>query len=178
MKWVAAQQAPQAETQAAECAVTLDGFDHVFGTGGVKAASGRNHGGDPSLISTKDEDQLIAQNGLRRDPAGGLGGVRRSLCASQLHRSITLRKARTSSGKGAFSAARRGLSTMSHFAARPARWRRKASRSLRLIRLRTTAPPTARGTVSPNRGPPSGTGSGRARQKAANSGLETRKPWS
>src|SRR4029077_13430245 len=44
------------------------------------------------------------------------------------------------------------------------------------MRLRSTLPPTARGTVRPRRAkaPPAGL----ARQKAANSGPETRVPWS
>jgi len=69
---------------------------------------------------------------------------------------------------------------MSHWGSSFAWCRRNASRKRRLMRFRSTLPPIARGTVSPNRAreriwpPPSW----RARQKAANSGQETRVPWS
>ena len=59
-----------------------------------------------------------------------------------------LSSARSISAKGALSAARRGLMTMSHCGPNSARCSRNASRRRRLIRLRTTAPPIARGTVS------------------------------
>ena len=84
---------------------------------------------------------------------------------------------RSSSAKGASRAVRRGLSTMSHPGSSSAQCSRKASRNRRLIRFRTTLPPRARGTVRPSRAVEFGS-SGRARQNAANSGAETRVPWS
>lgn len=66
---------------------------------------------------------------------------------------------------------------MSQRGSSSARCRRKASRKRRLMRFRSTLPPIARGTVSPNRARQP-TPSGLARQKAANSGPETRVPWS
>ncbi len=64
---------------------------------------------------------------------------------------------------------------MSHRGSSSARCRRNASRKRRLMRFRTTLPPIARGTVSPNRAL---SWLGRARQKAANNGPDTRLPWS
>jgi hypothetical protein len=63
MKWVAAGEAAKAEPHAAEGAVTLDRFDHVFGARGMEAAGGRNHRGDPSLIDTKGAYKKVARNG-------------------------------------------------------------------------------------------------------------------
>jgi len=91
--------------------------------------------------------------------------------------SITFPSARSSSAKGAASAVRRGLMTMSHFGLSSIRCKRNASRIRRLMRFRTTLPPIARGTVSPNRGPGLWS-SALAKQNAANSGPETRLPWS
>ena len=70
---------------------------------------------------------------------------------------------------------------MSHLGLRSARCSRNASRKRRLIRLRTTLPPMARGTVSPSLATDfalSGRSLSRARQNAANNGPETRVPWS
>jgi hypothetical protein len=68
---------------------------------------------------------------------------------------------------------------MSHFGANSVRCKRKASRIRRLIRFRSTDPPIARGTVSPNLAPVrEASVSGRARQKAANIGLVRRTPLS
>ena len=81
------------------------------------------------------------------------------------------------SGNDAPRAARRGLTTMSHWLPISERCSRNASRMRRLMRLRTTDPPIARGTVSPRRAELRA-GSGRARQNAANKGLERRIPLS
>ncbi len=80
------------------------------------------------------------------------------------------------SENGAANAARLGLRTISHCDPNSARCFRKASRSRRLIRFRTTAPPMARGTVRPSLA----LSPGRvvARQNAAKIGLETRMPLS
>jgi hypothetical protein len=85
--------------------------------------------------------------------------------------------ARSISGNDAPKAARRGLTTMSHCRPISARCSRNASRIRRLMRLRTTDPPIARGTVSPRRADLRA-GSGRARQNAANKGPERRIPLS
>jgi hypothetical protein len=78
------------------------------------------------------------------------------------------------------SAVRRGLSTISHRGLSSPRCRRNASRKRRLIRFRSTLPPIAFGTVSPNRASESSllAPPGRARQNAAKSGPEMRVPWS
>ena len=70
-----------------------------------------------------------------------------------LHCWITFRSALSRSANGAASAVRRGLSTISQRGLSSARCRRNASRKRRLMRFRTTLPPIARGTVSPNAGP-------------------------
>ena len=115
-------------------------------------------------------EQLVRPDDANRD-----GARHRYL---PLHFSITFLSARSRSANGAESAVRRGLSTMSHRGSNSARCRRNASRKRRLMRFRTTLPPIARGTVSPNRAAQPSLPSGRARQKAANKGPETRVPWS
>jgi|SRR5579872_1451274 len=126
----------------------------------MKAARRRQQGRD---------NQLVGPNETDRDHARQF--------YLPLHCSITFLTARSRSVKGAARAVRRGLMMMSHSGLSFARCRRNASRKRRLMRFRTTLPPIARGTVSPNRGlqplP-----SSRARQKAANKGPETRLPWS
>ena len=67
---------------------------------------------------------------------------------------------------------------MSHWGLSVVRCIRNASRIRRLMRFRTTLPPIAFGTVSPNRATPPVWSPCRARQKAANKGPETRLPWS
>jgi len=132
-------------------AICLDGLDHVFRTGRMKTAGGRQHRRDPSSVHT--------QHRQRQCP----------------HFSTIFPIPRSISTKGASSAARRGLITISHCAPNSLLWSRNASRILRLIRFRTTAFPNARGTVVPIRGPEE---SFRLRQKAANIGQVTRIPLS
>ena len=90
---------------------------------------------------------------------------------------INFPSARSISGNDAPRAARRGLTTISHWHPISERCIRKAARMRRLMRLRTTDPPIARGTVSPRRAELRA-GSGRARQNAANKGPERRIPLS
>ena len=158
---MAARQAAQAQAEAFQHTVFFDGVLHIFRTSGMKTARRWQQGRD---------DQLIASNQTDRDHAGQLH--------LPLHFSITFLRARSRSVKGAASAVRRGLMTISHFGLSSVRCRRNASRIRRLMRFRTTLPPMARGTVSPNRGAQLLVSSGRARQKAANRGPETRVPWS
>ena len=75
----------------------------------------------------------------------------------------------------ASSALRRGLMTMDHWGFNRSRDRRTASRTRRLMRLRTTAFPSARGVVKPICGP---SGSVSRTQKAANRDPEIRVPLS
>jgi hypothetical protein len=161
MERMAARQAAQAKADALQHAVLFDGVLHIFRTSRMKTARRWQQGRD---------DQLIASNQTDRDHARQLH--------LPLHFSITFLRARSRSVKGAASAVRRGLMTMSHFGLSSVRCRRNASRIRRLMRFRTTLPPMARGTVSPNRGAQLLVSSGRARQKAANRGPETRVPWS
>ena len=69
----------------------------------------------------------------------------------------------------------RGLMTISHPAPTRSRRGRTASRTRRLIRLRTTAPPRARGQVNPTRTPPPVVF---RKQKAENKGPENFAPLS
>ena len=78
-------------------------------------------------------------------------------------------------GTGASIALRRGLKTIDHSGLNCSRCRRTASRTRRLIRLRTTALPSARGVVKPILGPPA---CGSRTQNAAKKGLEKREPLS
>jgi hypothetical protein len=160
MERMAARKSAQAHADAFPYAVLFDGVLHIFRTGGMKAARRGKQGRNDQFV---DPDQSNGDDAWQR--------------YLLLHCSITFLTARSSSVKGAVSAVRRGLSTMSHSGLSFARCRRNASRKRRLMRFRTTLPPIALGTVSPNRGlqplPFS-----RARQKAANKGPETRLPWS
>src|ERR1700690_717583 len=158
MKGVAAQKASDSHGRPPENSIFLNGLSHILRARRMKAAGGRQGWGNPSLIQTKSTHHQV-------------------LYYSGPHLSITLRSARSISEKGASRAARRGLTTISHCAPNSARWRRKASRKRRLRRLRTTAPPMARGTVRPKRalGLPEPVC---ARQNAANKGPERRKPLS
>jgi len=158
-------------------------LDHVLRAGGMKTAGRGQQRRDPSLVDTKPADNkclhlffvvLRSVTLVRSFVSDGSNPG----CISQ--RANTFISAFWTSAKLAPAAARRGLRTMSQGSTRLARCNRKASRSRRLMRLRTTAPPSARVAVTPSRGP-EGNGcfaESRARQNAANNGPDTRKPWS
>lgn len=76
-------------------------------------------------------------------------------------------------GHGASINARRGLMTMSHLGAILDKRILTASRSLRFMRFRFTAFPSARGSVKPMRGPSTRSWGSK---KAVNSEPETRVP--
>ncbi len=150
-------QAAQAHAYTPPDPVLLDGFSHVLRTRRMKTASRRQQRRDRQLVDSQQAD---------RHPI-----------YLPLHFWITLLMPCSRSAKGASRAARRGLRTMSHTGSSSPRCSRNASRKRRLILFRTTLPPIALGTVRPNRGPDLSP-SGRAKQKAANNGPETRVPWS
>jgi hypothetical protein len=164
----------------------FDRLDHVLRASGMKTAGRGQQRRDPSLIDTKSADNkcphllsvVLVSVAVRPATlvrsfvsAGSNPG-----CISQ--RANTFISAFWTSAKLAPAAARRGLRTMSQGATRLARCNRKASRSRRLMRLRTTAPPSARVAVTPSRGPEGSACfvESRARQNAANNGPDTRKP--
>ena len=164
MERMAARQSAQAHADALPHTMLFDGVLHIFRTGRMKTARRGKQGRDHELVTPNEP---------------GSDRARQAYFPLQclLQCSITFLRARSSSVKGAASAVRRGLITISHWGLRFVRCRRNASRIRRLMRFRTTLPPIALGTVRPKRGlqplP-----SSRARQKAANSGPETRLPWS
>jgi len=170
MKRVAFRQTLHPHPEPARRSMGFHGFDHVLRAGGMKTAPRRQQRRDPSLIDTQSAENKCPNH--RCDCSGW-----------DPHLAITFKSARSTSAKLATVAARRGLTTISQPAARLVRCNRKASRSRRLIRLRTTAPPSARVAVTPSREPGGGSRSpdsapARARQNAASNGLDTRKPWS
>src|SRR6185312_8747309 len=105
--------------------VFLNGFHHVLGAGGVKAAGRRQERRDKTLIAAKQHHYC------------------------SLHRVNTRAVSRHSSWKGASRTERLGLNTIDQFGRSNDSWERTAARMRRLIRLRTTALPNARGTVNP-----------------------------
>jgi hypothetical protein len=150
-QWMAARQTAQPHPDSFPTSVALDRLAHVVRTRRVEAAGGGQQRRDTNLVYAQNPDQDPSQRRKRRSTSA------------------------RSSGKGAFSAFLRGLMTMDHCGFNRSRCKRTASRTLRLIRLRTTALPRARGTVNPIRGPSAA--SDRSRN-AAKSGPECRAPWS
>src|SRR5579864_8824405 len=116
MKRMTAQQAPCPHPDAARDSVLFDGLQHVFRAGRVIPASRGQTRRDPSLIDT--------QKGQRTAHGASLSFEncrrRAALCAIKKgqgpHFSISLSNARSISENGAVSAARRGLTTISHWA--------------------------------------------------------------
>src|SRR5579862_4672894 len=129
MKWMAAQQAAGTHPNAARGSILIDGFQHVFRTGGMETAGRRQKRRHEALVAFQDDDYDFAH------------------CVTS--RSTSRRR----SSVEAVSAVRRGLMTISHSGANS--WSRTLSISrIRLfIRFRMTAFPKARGRVKPKRGP-------------------------
>jgi hypothetical protein len=151
MKRMTSRQTPQSHPHPFGRAVSLDSFTHIVRTGRVKAARRGQPGG---------HTKLIYADGPRYDPLQRRNRRSTSRCSSCVEASNALR---------------RGLMTMDHWGFNRSRWKRTASRTRRLIRLRTTAFPRARGVVNPMCGP---SGSVSRTQKAANRDPEKRVPWS
>ncbi len=169
MKWVAAANAFQTFAQSSPHAVFFNCLHHVHRTRRLIPAGRKQQRREPSLIDTQRADYSS-----RRDSAARVRGA--NVIHETLHFSITLASARSRSANGARIAALRGLMTTSQLTAvHSARCSRKADRNLLLMRLRVTAPPKARGTVSPRR-TPSVSPPSRAKQNAANKGPDTRVP--
>ena len=122
--------------------IFFNGFHHVFGAGGIKAAGGRQERRDKLLIAAKHGHYC------------------------SLHRINTRAVSRHRSGKDASRTERRGLNTMNRLGRSKKSWDRAAARIRRLMRLRTTALPKARGTVKPTFAGSSGSPT-RWRQNAA-----------
>src|SRR5579859_6836006 len=148
LKRMAASQTLDAHPAAALYAIPFHRLAHIFGTGWMIAAGGGKPRRQKSLIQPQRGDYELLQ------------------------RRKTFSTSRIRSAKGEPIAARRGLKIISHSGfSRSSRWR-TASRTRLLIRLRTTAPPSDRGSVKPIRGPGGPSASSRRAQNAANNGLE------
>ena len=145
---MAAGQALQAQPDALRRTVVLNGLHHVFGTGGVEAASGRQQGRDPALVRAEQHQQ---------------------------HLSISLPISRSTCSQGAVRAPRRRFITIHQDGASRQKFRRRHSLTRRFMRLRPTAFPKARGVVKPTRAP---SPAGLRQQKAAKHDPVTRNPSS
>ncbi len=129
--------------------VSLNRLAHVVRARRIKAASRRKKRRDPGFIKPQDKNQGPAH--------------RRNMRSTSFSSSV----------KGADITERRGLITMDHCGLNWWSLLRTASRTRRLMRLRTTALPSARGTVKPIRGPAA---SGSHIQKATKNCPENRLP--
>lgn len=153
---VAAGKTFQSQPAAAPYAEALNGFARIIRAGRIEAAGGRQEGGHSSLVYAQNADQGLPDS-----------------IPEQRRKSFMTSCCRV--GKGQSMDERRGLITMDHGEPSWPSPRRTASRKRRLMRLRTTAGPSARGTVKPMRGPAE---SGSSKQNAAKKGPATREPRS
>src|SRR5690348_6585240 len=132
----------QAKPNTAQHTVVLDRIEHVFRASRPVTASGGEK---------RRYKHLVAFEGRDHD---------------YLHRAKTFPTSRHKSSKGASSTLRRGLKTIAQPAAAASNWRRTASRIRRFKRFRSTALPSARGTVKPKRAGAAASSS-RCKQKTA-----------
>ena len=132
VKRVTPAQPLQSHPYAAYYPVLCNGFTHVLRASWVISAGRRQERRNKELVPSQEDDQDC------------------------LHRANIRPTSRHKSSNGASKTERRGLKTTDQFAGRPSNCERTACRIRRLIRLRCTAFPTARGTVKPKR---EGTGS-------------------
>ncbi len=144
MQWMAAQQPQHTPPNAAQHAVFVDRFYHVFRTSGRKPARRRQVGRYETFVKTQSSDYGF------------------------LHCATNRSTSRRSSSTGAKIAGRRGLITISHSGPTSDSRTRSASRIRRFTRFRNTAFPKARGTVNPSLGPPLGSRSTRRQNAAKN----------
>lgn len=148
-KWMAAQQSPRGFQASTDRAVTLDGLGSVFRTGGDVSAGRQEQRRDQPLVRSQQQKQEPAHHDF---PAAGFGLP----AADSMYLRITWNARATSCSISTNSVLRMfflGLITTSTANGNSARCCRMASRVLRLIRLRSTAPPSTRPTVVPIRGP-------------------------
>jgi hypothetical protein len=156
MKRMTTRQPAQSHPHAPDRSVPFHRFSHVTRTTRIEAARRGEQWGKRDLIQSQRPDHEPLQRWKRRSTS------------------------RCSSGKGALRAFNRGLMTMDHCGFSRSNVKRTASRNRRLMRLRMTAGPSARGTVRPMRGPEqvSRRSNPSRKQKAVNKGLDTREPRS
>src|ERR1700693_2252740 len=144
--------------------IAFDGLHRVFGAGRNIAAGRRKDRRDSPLISSQqvqhdDFSELVhirhqALGCLLPEPRFKSAGdvLSESFCSMTTKARLT---SLTTVLKSTVSNAFFGLMTTSAFAPASGRVSRTASRKRRFIRLRCTAPPSARPTVNPLRGPES-----------------------
>ena len=149
-KGMAAQQASCGQCGPAKHAVALDSFHGVFRAGRHEATGMRKQRRNESLIAPQDklEGQLH------------FCSITRARCAANRSPRAT---SSISSAKGKVSTLLRGLKTTSTGPSHACAEDRTASRMRRLIRLRSTDPPSTLPTVSPTRGPLPASGPSRRR---------------
>src|SRR5208337_2048529 len=149
-KGLAAQQSSGGEQAPANDSMTLDCLHRVLRTRGHESAGVGQHWRDESLIATQHElDHLL------------------HFCSAVRARCAANRKARatssTKSEKGKPNTLFRGLNTTSTPPSHAPHESRTASRIFRLMRLRSTDPPSTLPTVNPTRGPAPASGPSRRR---------------
>jgi len=136
---MAAQQPRGRQQASANNAVALDGLNRILRAGGNEAAGMRQHGRDNSLITPQYELHRLLH-----------------FCSPVRARCAASRRARvtsfTNSAKGILPTLFRGLNTTSMGPSQAWADNRTASRIRRLMRLRSTAPPSTLPTVNPTRG--------------------------
>ena len=124
----------------------LNRFHGVYRAGGMKAAGGREHRGNQTLVELQDGDEEVSHgaSGGRSSIVGASGRL-----ASRRWSSFST--FRSTSAQGASSKALRGLKTRSKPYGKRSLLSLTHSRNRRLMRLRATALPKARGQVKPKR---------------------------
>ena len=142
---MAAEKAPESEGRAAPRAMHGDGADGVFGASGLKAASagaeGMQHRRQRALVDPKQGDEDAAHCDHRPG------------CAARAASARAWERIRTTSassfGNSRVRTPRRGCRMRSEAGGSRSTWRRMASRSRRLMRLRSCAFPRTLPAVNP-----------------------------
>jgi hypothetical protein len=165
-KRMTAQDAEDSHPSTSHCTIALDGLHRIFGAGRQVSAGPRQQGRDGPLVSTqqvqRDESGALIQDRL---PLSGfrVSGLLTVASAGGFSRnfddkfcSITAKARLTSLSTTEKSVTNNdffGLITTSAATPQGGEDKRTASRKRRFMRLRCTAPPSARPTVNPTRSP-------------------------
>jgi len=136
----AAQQPPDREPESPPSAPLSHRLVSIRGTGWKEATRTEKNRRKAPLVETKqrEHERFHCGRASSARPAGAWWGKSRSISCASLEKSTV-------------AAPSRGFTTMSHPAGMLSRLRRKTSRTRRLIRLRSTAPPSLAGMVIPKR---------------------------
>jgi hypothetical protein len=160
VKRMTAAKALQAQPYSFRGSVSFNRFAHVLGTRRMEAAGGGQERRNQTLVPAEGEDEASPDTSVEPEVS-----VEAAVRAHLIKRRLT---SVCSSVKRQSRTFRRGLNTIDHSGLSDASSSRTASRIRRLMRLRTTALPSAFGAVKPTRGPLPCTGA--ARRKAAKRG--------